>query len=53
MFMRRQEIDISTFEPVTPSDSNFANGIYCDVNGDGAANVMDLALMKKYLLLGE
>ncbi len=46
-------VDISTSEPVSPSDSNFANGIYCDVNGDGTANVMDLALMKKYLLLGE
>lgn len=46
-------VDISTSEPGDHSDSNFANGIYCDVNGDGAANVMDLALMKKYLLLGE
>lgn len=49
-------IDIESGEvpphPVTPEPSadNFTNGVYCDVNGDGVANIIDLLLVKKYIL---
>ena len=33
-----------------PTDNNFKNGIYGDINGDGVANIIDLVLMKKIIL---
>jgi hypothetical protein len=53
-------VDVATGKvptPTTPDDntseidaSNFVNGVYCDVNNDGVANILDLLTVKKYLL---
>ena len=44
------EVPTPPVTPEEPSADNFTNGVYCDVNGDGVANIVDLLLMKKYIL---
>lgn len=34
----------------TPTKNNFVNGVFCDVNGDGVANIIDLLIVKKTIL---
>ena len=47
-------IDIETGElpeiPDNPTKNNFVNGVFCDVNGDGVANIIDLLIVKKTIL---
>lgn len=42
------EPSVTTTQPIV--SNNFSNGVYCDINGDGIANIIDLLLMKKYIL---